>query len=236
MFNDAIAARRAAREAGALFPPTPPCRKRSRRRSAPENERVWLRCPLSCCNRRWRTRTLRTGTSSLPSRERRKGRRVGAPRIRSKRDRAQSIRFTRPARFKVTPAGRLRLPGIGAVRVRWSRDLPGEASSVTVTIDATGRYHASFVVDVPDQPFPAVDREVGIDLGLTHFAVLSDAGRSTIRGSPGRRPGSCAGRSRSCPVASAARRIGPSRSARSQVAMRGSGIPAGTGYTSCRPR
>lgn len=38
---------------------------------------------------------------------------------------------------------------------------------MTVTIDATGRYHASFVVDVPDQPFPAVDREVGIDLGLT---------------------------------------------------------------------
>jgi putative transposase len=45
---------------------------------------------------------------------------------------------------------------------------------VTVTVDAAGRYHASFVVDVPDQPLPPVDREVGIDLGLTHFAVMSD--------------------------------------------------------------
>jgi putative transposase len=45
---------------------------------------------------------------------------------------------------------------------------------VTVIVDATGRYHASFVVEVPDQPLPPTDREVGIDLGLVHFAVLSD--------------------------------------------------------------
>jgi putative transposase len=45
---------------------------------------------------------------------------------------------------------------------------------VTVTVDAAGRYHASFVVQAPDQPLPPVAREVGIDLGLTHFAVLSD--------------------------------------------------------------
>jgi putative transposase len=104
----------------------------------------------------------------------RKGRKLGTPRFRSKRDRAQSIRFTKAARFRVTSAGRLRLPGIGDVPVRWSRDLPGEASSVTVTVDATGRYRASFVVDVPDQPLPPTGREVGIDLGLAHFAVLSD--------------------------------------------------------------
>ena len=46
---------------------------------------------------------------------------------------------------------------------------------MTVTVDATGRYHASFVVEDDDRPpLPATDREVGIDLGLTHFAVLSD--------------------------------------------------------------
>jgi putative transposase len=104
----------------------------------------------------------------------RKGRKVGAPRYRSRKDRAQSIRFTRAARFRVLPNGRLRLPRIGDVPVRWSRDLPSEPSSVTVTVDAAGRYHASFVVEVPDQPLPPTDREVGIDLGLTHFAVLSD--------------------------------------------------------------
>ena len=72
------------------------------------------------------------------------------------------------------PNGRLRLPGVGDVPVRWSRDLQSEPTSVTVTVDAAGRYHASFVVDAPDQPLPPTGREVGIDLGLTHFAVLSD--------------------------------------------------------------
>ncbi len=45
---------------------------------------------------------------------------------------------------------------------------------MTVTVDAAGRYHASFVVEAPDQPLPLVQHEMGIDLGLTHFAVLSD--------------------------------------------------------------
>ncbi|SDY15109.1 putative transposase [Micromonospora pattaloongensis] len=40
--------------------------------------------------------------------------------------------------------------------------------------DAPGRYFVSFVVQTTDEPLPETDSEVGIDLGLTHFAVLSD--------------------------------------------------------------
>lgn len=50
----------------------------------------------------------------------RKGRRMRPPRFRSKKGR-QSIRFTRNARFRVLPNGRLLLPKVGEVRVRWSR-------------------------------------------------------------------------------------------------------------------
>jgi putative transposase len=39
---------------------------------------------------------------------------------------------------------------------------------------AAGRYVASFVVEVPEHPLPPVEAETGIDLGLGHFAVLSD--------------------------------------------------------------
>ncbi|WP_063127463.1 RNA-guided endonuclease InsQ/TnpB family protein [Nocardia fusca] len=39
--------------------------------------------------------------------------------------------------------------------------------------DAAGRYFASFVVQVTEQPLPETGSEVGIDLGLTTFAVLS---------------------------------------------------------------
>ncbi|MEO6087187.1 MAG: transposase [Umezawaea sp.] len=104
----------------------------------------------------------------------RKGRKVAPPCFRSRKDNRQAIRFTRNARFAVLGNGRLRLPKIGDVPVRWSRDLPAEPSSVTVVKDAAGRYFASFVVQTTDEPLPEVDSEVGIDLGLTHFAVLSD--------------------------------------------------------------
>ena len=108
----------------------------------------------------------------------RKGPRVGPPRLRSRKDRRQTIRFTTNARFTVLPNGRLRLPKVGDVAVRWSRPLPSEPSSVTVIKDAAGRYFASFVVQTDPaadaRRFPPAGREVGIDLGLAAFAALSD--------------------------------------------------------------
>ena len=105
---------------------------------------------------------------------RRKGPKVGPPRFRSRKDSRQAIRFTRNARFVVTVGGKLRLPKIGDVPVRWSRPLPCSPSSVTVIKDPAGRYSASFVVDSEPGAMPETDPVIGIDLGLTHFAVLSD--------------------------------------------------------------
>ena len=174
VFNDAIAARRAAHEAGQPYP-TDAALSKALTAAKRTPQRAWLaevsavvlQQALADANTAYRN-----FFASLSGK--RKGRKLGAPRFRSRKDRAQSIRFTKAARFKVTNAGRLRLPGIGDVPVRWSRHLPAEPSSVTVSVDAAGRYHASFVVDAPDQPLPPTGREVGIDLGLTHFAVLSD--------------------------------------------------------------
>ncbi|WP_330481418.1 RNA-guided endonuclease InsQ/TnpB family protein [Streptomyces sp. NBC_00724] len=102
----------------------------------------------------------------------RRGRKVGLPRFKSKREARQSARFSRNG-FRLR-GGRLNLAKIGDIRVRWSRPLPSAASSVTVIKDASGRYLASFVVEVEPQTLPPAAAEVGIDLGLTHFAVLSD--------------------------------------------------------------
>jgi putative transposase len=73
----------------------------------------------------------------------------------------------------------LRLPKIGDVPVRWSRPLPSEPSSVTVTEDSAGRYFASFGVQTGPSTLPAAQPVVGIDLGLAHFAVLSDGRKIT---------------------------------------------------------
>src|SRR5690606_29334592 len=104
----------------------------------------------------------------------RKGPKAAPPRFRSRKDNRQAIRFTRNARFQVTAGGKLRLPKIGDVKVKWSRRLPSEPSSVTVIKDAAGRYFASFVVEAAAESLPETTGEVGIDLGLSHFAVLSD--------------------------------------------------------------
>ena len=45
---------------------------------------------------------------------------------------------------------------------------------MTIIKDAAGRYFASFVVQAAPSPLPATGPVLGIDLGLTHFAVLSD--------------------------------------------------------------
>jgi putative transposase len=106
------------------------------------------------------------------------GPKVGPPRLKSRKDRRQSARFTANTRFKVLPNGKLRLPKIGDLEVRWSRQLRSVPSSVTVVKDATGRYFTSFVVQTDPTAdaarFPEASSEVGIDLGLIAFATLSN--------------------------------------------------------------
>lgn len=45
--------------------------------------------------------------------------RMGPPRFKSERDNRQAVRFTADARWSITPGGKLRLPKIGDVKVRW---------------------------------------------------------------------------------------------------------------------
>jgi putative transposase len=104
---------------------------------------------------------------------RRRGRRVGDPRFKSREETRQSFRLTRNG-FAVRPGGRLYLAKVGEVRVRWSRDLPSEPSSVTIIREPDGHYYASFVVDVPATPLPVVEREAAIDLGIARLATVAD--------------------------------------------------------------
>jgi putative transposase len=104
----------------------------------------------------------------------RRGPRIGPPRFRSRKSHRQAIRFTANARFKILPGGQLRLPKIGDISVNWSRPLPCAPSSVTVIQDSAGRYFASFVAETQPGELPRTEPVTGIDLGLKHFAVLSD--------------------------------------------------------------
>ena len=102
----------------------------------------------------------------------RKGPKVRAPRFKKRRS-TQSIRFISHV-FR-TGEQTLTLSKIGRVPIEWSRDLPSDPSSVKVIRDASGRYFASFVVEVEPTPLPANGKAVGIDLGLASLAVTSAA-------------------------------------------------------------
>ena len=111
----------------------------------------------------------------------RKGRKVGRPRFKSRKDHRQSFRLTRNG-FSLKDNGRLFVAKVGEVWVRWSRDLPSTPSSVTIIREPDGHFDASFVVDVPASPLPAVAREAGVDVGITRLATTAttDGRRSDI--------------------------------------------------------
>jgi putative transposase len=180
VFNDGLRARQQARADGEPFISDGDLSKRVITEAKTKPARAWL-CEVSAVVLQQALADLnvayRNFFNSLTGK--RKGGRVAPPRFRSRKDNRQAIRFTANARFRVLDNGRLRLPKVGDVEVRWSRHLPAEPSSVTVIGDAAGRYFASFVVQVGPAPLPEVDSEVGVDLGLTHFAVLSDGTKVT---------------------------------------------------------
>ncbi|WP_405150734.1 transposase [Nocardia salmonicida] len=173
VYNDGLRARRQAFSAGSSISDSELSKRLTAAKKTPE--RAWLR-EVSSVVLQQALADLNTSYNNFFASVsgKRRGARVGPPRFRSRKDNRQSIRFTRTAHFSVRSGAKLRLPKIGELRVVWSRELPSEPSSVTITKDPAGRYFASFVVHVNDPPRPPVDSEVGIDLGLATFAVLSD--------------------------------------------------------------
>jgi putative transposase len=101
--------------------------------------------------------------------------------MKSRKDNRQSFRLTRNG-FRVREKGSLDIAKIGEMRVRWSRELPSEPSSVTIVREPDGRFYASFVVDVEGTPLLAVEREAGLDLGLAQLATVaaSDSTRTDV--------------------------------------------------------
>ncbi|MEU1202853.1 RNA-guided endonuclease TnpB family protein [Streptomyces sp. NPDC005813] len=179
VFNDAVRAREEARAAKQPFPKAAELSKRLITEAKQTVERSWLG-EVSAVVLQQSLRDVETAYRNFFASLKggRKGPKMGAPHFKSRKDKRQSIRFTANARWSITDSGRLNLPKIGTVKVTWSRTLPTTPSSVTVIKDAAGRYFASFVIDTDpaaDQArMPETDRTIGIDLGLTHFAVLSD--------------------------------------------------------------
>lgn len=174
VYNDALRARETARSEGMPFPKTGDLSKLLITQAKNTPERAWLG-EVSAVILQQSLRDLDVAYKNFFDGLKGKRPKMGAPRFKSKRDNRQAVRFTANARWSLTPGGKLRLPKIGDLKVKWSRTLPSTPSTVTVVKDAAGRYFASFVVETDaSEVLPETTPEVGIDLGLGHFAVLSD--------------------------------------------------------------
>ncbi len=174
VYNDALRARETARSEGLPFPKTGDLSKTLITEAKQTPERAWLG-EVSAVVLQQSLRDLDTAYRNFFDGLKGKRPRMGAPRYKSRKDTRQAVRFTANARWSITTGGKLRLPKIGDLKVKWSRALPSVPSTVTVVKDLAGRYFASFVVETgPGELLPETTPEIGVDLGLGHFAVLSD--------------------------------------------------------------
>ncbi len=96
------------------------------------------------------------------------------PVFKSKKKARASAEYTRSAfRWR---EGTLTLAKMDApLAIVWSRPLPegAQPSTVTVSRDSSGRWFVSLLVEEKISPLPPVDRNVGVDAGVTALAALS---------------------------------------------------------------
>jgi putative transposase len=102
-------------------------------------------------------------------------RRASYPQFKSKH-RKQSISY--PQNVSIVDGG-LKFPKMGVVTAKIHREIKGTIKTVTVSQNCRGHYYASVLAsDGQDLPEKFTNgKAIGIDLGLTHFAITSDGSK-----------------------------------------------------------
>lgn len=99
------------------------------------------------------------------------GQTPGYPRYRS-RTRYDSFTFPDSSGWKLN-GNRLSITSLGTIKVKMHRPVEGTIKTVSIKREGTCWY-VVFTCEVVALPLPISYEEVGIDLGVTHFAALSD--------------------------------------------------------------
>ena len=71
----------------------------------------------------------------------------------------------------------IKLPKIGHIKAKLHRSINGLIKSATISRTPTGKYYVSLLVETITTPLPKTQSNIGIDLGLTNFIVLSDGSK-----------------------------------------------------------
>lgn len=108
-----------------------------------------------------------------------KGEKPGYPRFKSKRDRRKSYKtkqhVTNGKPTIYVDGNHVRLPKLGLVKCRVSKEVKGRILSATVSQNPSGKYFVALCcTDVEVEPLPSTGAVVGLDMGLKSFAITSD--------------------------------------------------------------
>src|SRR5699024_4980815 len=97
-----------------------------------------------------------------------------APRFKSKNNNVQSYK-TKYTNGNIAIIGnKIKLPKLGLVRFSKSRDVEGRILNTTFRRNPRYKYFISILVEKELQPINKTETSIGIDLGITDFAILSD--------------------------------------------------------------
>ena len=101
------------------------------------------------------------------------GEKAGYPRFKG-RDRFNSITFPSWGNgCHLTETGRVKVQGVGILKVKMHRPLVGQVKTLTIKREA-GKWYACFSLVVVTPAPTAINEAIGIDVGLSTFAALSD--------------------------------------------------------------
>jgi len=104
-------------------------------------------------------------------RKSRGGRRYGHPVFKSRRRGRDAFQFSEQVKVS---GNKVRLPKIGWVRFRKSREVVGEIREAAVKRSASGKWFVSIVCKCEIQPLPPVKQICGVDVGFSIYATIAD--------------------------------------------------------------
>ncbi len=97
-----------------------------------------------------------------------------APRFKSKKNKVQSYTTKHTNGNIAIVDNKIKLPKLGLIRFAKSREVHGRILNATVRRNPSGKYFVSILVETEVQPLEKTESSIGIDLGITDFAIFSD--------------------------------------------------------------
>jgi putative transposase len=118
-------------------------------------------------------RAKRLAKSKTPK-QKAKALNYGKPNFKSKHNPKNSYRTISINNSIRVEDNKIKLPKLGFVKFKKSREVSGQIKSVTIFRNILDRYYISVLCETEIQKLPTSDKKIGIDLGLKEFCITSN--------------------------------------------------------------